>query len=546
MSESGFDVGKFVESFPVLAEAEGGITGLREMVLALAVRGSLIPQTPTSGVQKSSMGAGPWPVPPSWSFLTLAQLSGPDGIFCDGDWVESKDQDPGGDVRLTQLADVGDGVWRNRSDRRMNRATAERLRCTYLEVDDILIARMPEPIGRACLFPGDARTCATVVDVAVLRIRSKSINCRFVMMAINSKPVRDTISTMIAGTTRQRVSRSNLASILIPVPPVAEQAGIVAKVDELMRLLDDLEAKQAGKRQVQVRFRTSALDALTQAEGLDELAAAWKRVEGNWGVVATPEAIKKLREMILVLACRGVLVAQREMDGTADTLIATLAAKRRKGEDRSGLDSVPMSERPYPIPSSWRWIRFGDLGSFVGGGTPSKSNTEFWNGTIPWVSPKDMKRAYIDDAEDHISAAAVEGSAVKMIPARSLLFVVRGMILAHSFPSALCMRQVTINQDMKALVFAIPEMDEFVLRATWAARARVLEKVERSSHGTCRLDTADVARLPVAVPPVAEQKRIVAKVDQLMALCDALEAKLRHQEATASKLVGAVVAEMVA
>lgn len=211
---------------------------------------------------------------------------------------------------------------------------------------------------------------------------------------------------------------------------------------------------------------------------------------------------------------RGRLSAHHGED--ADSLVAELEQRKRgnlgvKGL-RVGAGALPVSpgERPYEIPSGWRWVRLRDLGGFAGGGTPAKSNASFWKGPIPWVSPKDMKRPYVDNAEDHISTEAVEGSAVKLIPSGSVLYVVRGMILAHSFPVAITTREVTVNQDMKALVLAMPELRGFVLRSLQAARRRVLGLVERSSHGTCRLDSEAVENLPLALPPLAEQERIVA------------------------------------
>ena len=90
----------------------------------------------------------------------------------DGDWVESKDQDPAGDVRLIQLADVGDGYFINKSNRFMNLETSKKLNCTYLKKGDILIARMPDPLGRCCIFPFDENEkFVTVVDIAILRLK---------------------------------------------------------------------------------------------------------------------------------------------------------------------------------------------------------------------------------------------------------------------------------------------------------------------------------------------------------------------------------------
>src|SRR4051812_29891436 len=92
--------------------------------------------------------------PIGWVQAHIGDLISRDGLFTDGDWVESKDQDPEGDVRLIQLADVGDGVYLNKSSRFLTSEKARELRCTFLNAGDLLVARMPDPLGRACIFPG--------------------------------------------------------------------------------------------------------------------------------------------------------------------------------------------------------------------------------------------------------------------------------------------------------------------------------------------------------------------------------------------------------
>ena len=109
-------------------------------------------------------------LPDGWSLETIPDLVGDNGVFSDGDWVESKDQDPDGNVRLIQLADIGDGFYRDRSNRFLTKEKAIELNCTFLETGDVLIARMPDPLGRACLFPGDKKESVTVVDVCVVRL----------------------------------------------------------------------------------------------------------------------------------------------------------------------------------------------------------------------------------------------------------------------------------------------------------------------------------------------------------------------------------------
>jgi type I restriction enzyme S subunit len=198
------------------------------------------------------------------------------------------------------------------------------------------------------------------------------------------------------------------------------------------------------------------------------------------------------------------------------------------------------------FPTHWLRVPLGKIGEWRGGGTPSKSRPDYWLGSIPWVSPKDMKILRISDAQDHISPAAVEGSSVRMIPAGSLLMVVRGMILARAFPVALTTGEVTINQDMKALLPFEPETKEYLLVALRAFESHVLAAIEHSTHGTCKLETEFLHGFTIPIPPLPEQRRIVAKVDQLMALVDQLEAQLVDSRAKAAALMEAVVAELSA
>ena len=161
-----------------------------------------------------------------------------DGLFADGDWVESKDQDPNGEVRLVQLADIGTGEFIDKSNRYMTREKAKELRCTFLEAGDILIARMPDPIGRACIFPGSKMPCVTVVDVCIVRPLPDEVNSRWLMHTINSKIFNNNILQFVTGTTRQRISRGNLSKLKIPLPPLVEQkriAAILDKADTLRR-----------------------------------------------------------------------------------------------------------------------------------------------------------------------------------------------------------------------------------------------------------------------------------------------------------------------
>lgn len=192
--------------------------------------------------------------PKNWVSAKLSDLICKNGLFCDGDWIESKDQDVKGQVRLIQLADIGDGEFKNKSNRYMTMEKAKELRCTFLTEGDILIARMPEPLGRSCIFSlkGDDKF-VTVVDVAVLRIDSEYVNNKYISYILNSPQSRDAIVALESGTTRKRISRRNLATIMFPLPPLAEQQRIANRISELFSEVDKtIESLKVIQQQLEV------------------------------------------------------------------------------------------------------------------------------------------------------------------------------------------------------------------------------------------------------------------------------------------------------
>ena len=207
-----------------------------------------------------------------WIETTLGEICA-DGLFADGDWVESKDQDPEGDYRLLQLADIGDGTFLNKSDRWMNREQFNRLGCTKLEVNDVLIARMPDPIGRACLLPEGLPVCATVVDVAIVRTGNETLQ-KFLALLINSSDFRTEAFSLLTGTTRQRISRGNLAKISFVIPSQEKQLEIV----NLISLFDGEIAQSVRVIEEAKQLRSGLLSDLLSGE--HEIPASYDKVMG--------------------------------------------------------------------------------------------------------------------------------------------------------------------------------------------------------------------------------------------------------------------------
>ena len=169
--------------------------------------------------------------------MNFSELVAPDGLFSDGDWIEKKDQDENGTVRLIQLADIGVCLFKDKSAKFVTEAKVQELNCTLLQKGDILVSRLPDPLGRACIFPLDGKYI-TAVDVAIVRITRQDISPNYIMYMINSPGFRAEIKKFESGTTRKRISRKNLNKIQFDIPPLSEQERIVSRIEELFPRLD--------------------------------------------------------------------------------------------------------------------------------------------------------------------------------------------------------------------------------------------------------------------------------------------------------------------
>lgn len=172
------------------------------------------------------------------------------------------------------------------------------------------------------------------------------------------------------------------------------------------------------------------------------------------------------------------------------------------------------------LPRTWENWPLDNVGEWSGGGTPASSNAAFWDGDIPWVSPKDMKVNEITSTQDRITQAAVDNSAAKLIPARSVLFVTRSGILAHSFPVATNGVEVTVNQDLKAITPVAVIDTEYLAWVLRSSERQILSTC--SKHGTTvhSIEIPALKELEIPVPPFNEQRRIVAKIEELFSELD--------------------------
>lgn len=221
----------------------------------------------------------------------------------------------------------------------------------------------------------------------------------------------------------------------------------------------------------------------------------------------------------------------------------TLRTKRR--EALAQLDClaqsifVEMFGDPVTNPKGWPMESLTEVCHCYSGGTPSKANAGYWQGTLPWFSAKDLKADNLFDSQDHISPSVIQTTNLKLVPANTVAIVVRGMILAHTFPVSVLRVPATINQDLKALLPKRPIRAQFLAACIRAQEGFVLEKVSEAGHGTKRLDTLGLQE--VRIPQVCDSLQMefelrYAAVEQLIvkqstteAQASSLFASLQHR-----------------
>lgn len=171
-----------------------------------------------------------------------------------------------------------------------------------------------------------------------------------------------------------------------------------------------------------------------------------------------------------------------------------------------------------------------DIGDWYGGGTPSKSRLDYWQGgTIPWVSPKDMGKPIIDSTEDYITEAAVRGSATRLVPANSVALVVRSSILDRTLPTALIPVPVALNQDMKAVVPRSGIMSEYVAHLLRSRGSEILRVARKTGGSVASIESNKLLSFRVPVPPIELQHEVVKVLNTFMELEAELEAKLEAE-----------------
>jgi type I restriction enzyme S subunit len=319
-----------------------------------------------------------------------------------------------------------------------------------------------------------------------------------------------------------------------------------------MQLCDELEAQQQAQRESRVRLNTAILAPLNRAASLrpEEIEQSTARLADNFDTLYDSiDTVSKLRATILQLAVQGKLVAQSLNDEPTPVLLQRLEQERRSilGTQRhSRIASAPLESNDFPfqIPSSWRWTRLGELTQLIEYGTSEKA-------TLNEDGVPVLRMNNIDGGKVHISQLKYVSPSIKDLPrlylrTNELLFnrtnsfelvgktgIFKGGSDKCTFASYLI--RIRLHE-----AYIFPDFVNLAMNADYFRTTQINTNVTQQC-GQANFNGTKLANTLIPLPPLAEQKRVVSKVNRLMSLCDELEAKLRQAEADSEKLMNAAV-----
>jgi type I restriction enzyme S subunit len=555
---------RFLVHYARIADAPEAISRLRRFILDLAVRGKLVPQDPTEEpaskllkriaaektrlvdigeIKKSETvvdltSTKPMLLPPhGWVITNLQSVC---NSVTDGDHLPPPKAESGipflviGNIRNQRIEFTGSRFVSQEYYRALDPIRRPR--------SGDLLYTLVGSYGIPVLVR-DNRPFCVQRHIGILR-PSGLIDVGFLARMMESQMVFDQAIACATGIAQKTVPLSGLRQLSIPLAPLAEQRRIVAKVDELMDLCSRLEAAR-GKREA-VRDRLAAaslarLDAPDLASFQDDSTFALKALPA---LTARPDQIKQLRQTIINLAVCGKLVPQDSADGTGADLLATLGEARKNGAIDSrnrrtpAVDDISEEEQYLNLPTSWAWARVFHLGTTQTGTSPSSSNPDLFGDFVPFIKPADLDGDRINYGGPGLSEDGMKHS--RVASENTVLMVCIGATLGKVNVTD---RNICFNQQINSITPSLGGVHRFLALAFKASGFR---KLAWSKAGTGTLPIISKGKweiLPIPIPPLSEQLRIVAKVDELMALCDRLETNLERTFTTRHRLLNAVLAE---
>ncbi|QTT91023.1 restriction endonuclease subunit S [Pseudomonas chlororaphis] len=568
------------DNLPLLAAAPNGIKKLRELILELAVRGKLVPQEPSDApasellkriaeekaqlvaegkIKKTKLleeiAAEKWPfiLPAGWEWSRLGDVSvyiqrGKGPVYIDQSDFKVVSQKC---VRWTGL-DLQPA--RFIAPESLVKYEATR----FLRSGDILWnSTGTGTIGRACVVENCSEDEQLVADSHVTVVRPAGLLPVFLLRWIQSPSVQSEIEGNASGTTNQiELNTSTVIAHLTPVPPLAEQLRIVAKVDELMALCDRLEAQQADAESAHAQLVQALLDSLNQASDATDFAANWQRLAEHFHTLfATETSIDALKQTLLQLAVMGKLVPQDPSDEPASELLKRIAEEKERlfangdlKRQKSAADAANLNMVDN-LPNGWKFVSLSCVSTLITDGT--HQTPKYVSSGRPFLSAQNVKPfKFMPDNHRFVSPEDFDSLRKNRTPELGDILMTRvGAMIGEA---AVIDQKIDFAFYVSLALIKLPKelcSAKFIVLWLNSPLGTALSIKNTLGRGVSagNLNLGLIRNFHFGLPPLAEQHRIVAKVDQLMALCDQLKISLTRarqlNEQLASTLVERALAE---
>jgi type I restriction enzyme, S subunit len=595
-----------LQQFDLLATAPGGVAQLRELILTLAVQGKLVPQDPADepasallkrirAEKDRLMAEGK--IKRDKTLAAIEDDEKPFGLPSGWEWVKL------GDICTYIQRGKGPVYTENSAHRVVSQKcvrwygldlaaarfiTPESLvkyeAIRFLQAGDLLWnSTGTGTIGRACLVPPEYSSSGLVADSHVTVVRPVQVNSWFLWRWIQCPYVQSAIEGFASGTTNQiELNTSTVVNHLIPLPPLPEQARIVARVEELMRVCDELEAtgqRQAAHHRQLVQTLLGQLTAApddsappnppdatpptpapnhpAQPHPTSPPPAAtpnpWQRVAAHFDTLLDrPSAVDALEQTILQLAVRGQLVPPDATDEPASALLQRIRAEKDRliaaGKIKRDKPLAPMGEdeQPFELPKGWEWVRLGLLTSLITSG--SRSWKDFYSADgATFIRSQDIKfdRLEFDDRAFVKLPPRTEGVRTQ-VQLQDLLITITGANVGKAAIVSMSITEAYVSQHVALVRLHNVNLADFLhlwLVSEHEGRKLLLTSSYGAKPG---LNLHNINELFVPLPPLPEQARIVARVAQLRRLCAELRQRLAQSQTTQGRLAQACVENAVA
>ncbi len=551
-----------LKEFDLLARAPGGVARLRELILTLAARGKLVPQDPTDEpasvllqrirAEKESLIAEgklkrdkplpliadeekPFELPERWSWTRLREIV----VSSEAGWSPSCVETPRREGRwgVLKVSAVSWGSFDSTANKELPQELAPRPELEVRDGDFLLSrANTADLVARSVLVK-DPPPMLMLSDKIIRLKLSRRVDSRYINLFNNSNDARTYYPERASGTSSsmKNVSREVVLGLPVALPPLAEQSRIVARVDELMRLCDELEAKGRLEAEQHSRLLDTLLGTLIDSATPKELAANWQRVAEHFDLLLDrPEAVDVLEQTIFQLAVRGLLVQQNPSAETGSDLLSAISVgdQPKNRARRAALNhEYSEAEPPCSLPSSWAWGRFSQVADIASDLVSPLAHQDAWQvapdciekGTGRLLSRRTVRNAEVISPNHRFFPGQILYSKIRPSLAKVVRVDFGGLCSADMYP---------IRARIDADFLLIYMLSDLFLQQVATAENRVKMP---------KLNQEALAGFVVAVPPLEEQPRIVARVTELRRLCADLRQRLSASQATQSRLAGALV-----